>query len=178
MTEPHYDTVMEKASAPPPNGPVLSHRMKHDKSILALAVNERFIFAGTLGGEILVYSLETYERRKVIEAHRGSVLGLCLSQDQSLLFSSATDPIVNVGSDSSTIVNWLDQLTRDSRSGVPPPSTASTHSGRPTMPAISSASRTRPITRQYIWALRIRAYRYTNQKPTLLKNTNKISGTI
>lgn len=43
-----------------------------------------------------VYSLDTYERRRVIEAHRGSVLGLCLSQDQSLLFSSATDPIVNV----------------------------------------------------------------------------------
>ncbi|KAF2635602.1 glutathione degradosome [Massarina eburnea CBS 473.64] len=90
------------ADAPPDGAratataPVLSHRMTHDKSILALAVSERYIFAGTQGGEILVYSLETYERRKVIEAHRGSVLGLCLSQDQSLLFSSATDPIVNV----------------------------------------------------------------------------------
>ncbi|CAI6331673.1 unnamed protein product [Periconia digitata] len=76
--------------------PAITHRMKHDKSILALAVSGQFIFAGTQGGEILVYSLDTYERRKVIEAHRGSVLGLCLSQDQKLLFSSATDPIVNV----------------------------------------------------------------------------------
>jgi hypothetical protein len=32
----------------------------------------------------------------VIRAHKGSVLGFCLSQDQTLLFSSATDPIVNV----------------------------------------------------------------------------------
>lgn len=44
-----------------------------------------------------VYSLDTYERRRVIHAHKGSVLGLCLSQDQKLLFSSAADPIVNVG---------------------------------------------------------------------------------
>ncbi|KAJ4371925.1 hypothetical protein N0V86_008479 [Didymella sp. IMI 355093] len=76
--------------------PALSHRMKHDKSILALAVSAQYIFAGTQGGEILVYSLDTYERRRVIQAHKGSVLGLCLSQDQELLFSSATDPIINV----------------------------------------------------------------------------------
>jgi di- and tripeptidase len=43
-----------------------------------------------------VYGLDTYERRKVIQGHKGSVLGLCLSQDKKLLFSSATDPIVNV----------------------------------------------------------------------------------
>lgn len=43
-----------------------------------------------------MYSLDTYERRRVIHAHKGSVLGFCLSQDQKLLFSSATDPIVNV----------------------------------------------------------------------------------
>jgi di- and tripeptidase len=34
--------------------PVLVHRMKHDKSILALVVSEQYIFAGTQGGEILV----------------------------------------------------------------------------------------------------------------------------
>lgn len=77
--------------------PVLAHRMKHDKSILALAVSDSSIFAGTQGGEILVYSLDTYEQRRVLEAHRGSVLSLCLSMDQALLFSSATDPIINVG---------------------------------------------------------------------------------
>ncbi|KAJ4349657.1 uncharacterized protein N0V89_008274 [Didymosphaeria variabile] len=76
--------------------PTLVHRMKHDKSILALAVSSQYIFAGTQGGEILVFGLDTYELRRTIEAHRGSVLSLTLSQDQSLLFSSATDPIVNV----------------------------------------------------------------------------------
>lgn len=86
----------QRAEAPKGRTPALSHRMKHDKSILALAVSSTNIFAGTQGGEILVYSLDTYERQRVLEAHRGSVLALCLSQDQALLFSSATDPIVNV----------------------------------------------------------------------------------
>src|SRR6186713_956310 len=76
--------------------PHLAHRMRHQSSILALALSSKHIFAGTQGGEILVYSLDTYERQRVIEAHRGSVLGFCLSQDQALLFSTATDPIVNV----------------------------------------------------------------------------------
>jgi len=37
-----------------PMTPVLSHRLKHDKSILALVVSADSIFAGTEGGEILV----------------------------------------------------------------------------------------------------------------------------
>jgi len=49
-----------------------------------------------LTDRIKVFNLDTFERRAVLEAHRGSILGLCLSQDQTLLFSSATDPIVNV----------------------------------------------------------------------------------
>ncbi|KAL5117333.1 hypothetical protein ACEQ8H_004778 [Pleosporales sp. CAS-2024a] len=89
-------SAADKAAATPRKTPVLAHRMKHDKSILALVVSSQYIWAGTQGGEILVYSLDTYDRRKVIHAHRGSVLGFCLSQDQKLLFSSATDPIVNV----------------------------------------------------------------------------------
>jgi di- and tripeptidase len=96
----HEETKMdingERTKAAGRRTPALAHRMKHDKSILALAVSSRNIFAGTQGGEILVYGLDTYECQRVIEAHRGSVLGLCLSRDQTLLFSSATDPIVNV----------------------------------------------------------------------------------
>ncbi|TKA64798.1 hypothetical protein B0A55_10111 [Friedmanniomyces simplex] len=76
--------------------PTLSHRLRHDSSILAIVLSDEEIFAGTQGGEILVYSLSTFERKAVIEGHRGSVLGLCLSQDAGLLFSSAGDRIVNV----------------------------------------------------------------------------------
>ncbi|KAK0821214.1 hypothetical protein LTR02_001729 [Friedmanniomyces endolithicus] len=76
--------------------PTLSHRLRHTSSILAIVLSDEEIFAGTQGGEILVYSLSTFERKAVIEGHRGSVLGLCLSQDAELLFSSAGDRIVNV----------------------------------------------------------------------------------
>lgn len=76
--------------------PVLSHRMKNDSSILALALSDKNLYAGTQGGEILVYSLDTYERIAVIEAHKGSVLDLCLSTEEGLLFSSAADRITNV----------------------------------------------------------------------------------
>jgi len=78
--------------------PTLSHRLKHTSSILTIALGEDYIYAGTQAGEILVFGLETYERKAVIDAHRGSVLGLCLSEDGTLLFSSAGDRIVNVWS--------------------------------------------------------------------------------
>ncbi|CAK4031576.1 di- and tripeptidase DUG2 [Lecanosticta acicola] len=76
--------------------PTLSQRLRHNSSILSIALSNGHIYAGTQAGEILVYSLGTYERKAVVEGHRGSVLGLCLSQDQTLLFSSAGDRIVNV----------------------------------------------------------------------------------
>lgn len=99
----HYEPTMDDDGRPtaatkPVATPALFHRMRHDKSILALVVSKAYIFAGTQVGEILVYSLDTYERVTVIEGHRGSVLGLGLSQDQELLFSSAGDRIVNVWS--------------------------------------------------------------------------------
>lgn len=43
-----------------------------------------------------VWSLGTYELLSTVNAHRGSVLCLCLSTDKKLLFSSAGDAIVNV----------------------------------------------------------------------------------
>jgi di- and tripeptidase len=76
--------------------PTLSHRLKHTSSILTIALGDDYIYAGTQAGEILVFGLDTYEKKVVIEGHRGSVLGLCLSEDGKLLFSSAGDRIVNV----------------------------------------------------------------------------------
>ncbi|KAK4958054.1 hypothetical protein LTR10_004479 [Elasticomyces elasticus] len=88
--QPSHDTGERNAL------PSLSHRLRHDSSILAIALSDEEIYAGTQSGEILVYSLSTFERKAVIEGHRGSVLGLCLSRDAGLLFSSAGDRIVNV----------------------------------------------------------------------------------
>ena len=43
-----------------------------------------------------MYSLKTYKRTAVIEGHRGSVLGLCVSENGEYLFSSSSDHVVNV----------------------------------------------------------------------------------
>ncbi|KAL8736805.1 MAG: hypothetical protein Q9166_000171 [cf. Caloplaca sp. 2 TL-2023] len=76
--------------------PTLFHKVKNERSILALAVADARLFAGTQSGEILVWSLDTYERQSSVKAHHRSVLSLYVSEAQGLLFSSAGDAIVNV----------------------------------------------------------------------------------
>jgi di- and tripeptidase len=65
---------------------------------LALAVSPEHdrIFAGTQDGEVVAWSLSTFQRVDTVQAHKRSVLSLFLSPDSSLLFSSAADPIINV----------------------------------------------------------------------------------
>ena len=46
--------------------PTLSHRLKHNSSILSIALSDEEIYAGTQAGEILVYSLSTYEKLSLI----------------------------------------------------------------------------------------------------------------
>lgn len=78
--------------------PTLFHKVKNQRSILALLVSDSKIYTGTQSGDLLVWSLETYELLFRVHAHRGSVLCLSLSADKKLLFSSAGDAIVNVSS--------------------------------------------------------------------------------
>lgn len=106
--------------------PTLFHKVKNQKSILALAVSESKLYAGTQGGELLVrepdhlvgtcspthhplkvWSLETYELLFSVVAHRGSILCLFLSADKKLLLSSAGDAIVNARDSSSSAMRKL-----------------------------------------------------------------------
>lgn len=75
--------------------PELAHHLQNDSSILTLAVGEHFIYAGTQDGDILVWSLASFELINRIQAHTRAVLCLFLSADGQLLFSSAGDAIVN-----------------------------------------------------------------------------------
>lgn len=76
--------------------PILFHKIQNQRSILALLVSDSKLYAGTQNGDLLVWSLKTYELLSTVNAHRGSVLCLCLSTDKTLLFSGAGDAIVNV----------------------------------------------------------------------------------
>jgi di- and tripeptidase len=90
----------------PGDVPTLLQRIKHEGSVLSLAVSDEYIFAGTQRNDILVsplllplnqvWDINTYERRGTLKGHRGSVLCLALSNDKKLLFSSAGDAIVKV----------------------------------------------------------------------------------
>jgi di- and tripeptidase len=75
--------------------PALAHHLQNDSSILALAVGERYIYAGTQDGDILVWSLASFELVNRVQAHTRAVLCLFLSADGELLFSGAGDAIVN-----------------------------------------------------------------------------------
>ncbi|TAQ86992.1 hypothetical protein B7494_g4692 [Chlorociboria aeruginascens] len=75
--------------------PALAHHLQNDSAILALAVDDRYIYAGTQDGEIVVWSLASFELVVRIQAHNRAVLCLFLSADRKFLFSSAGDAIVN-----------------------------------------------------------------------------------
>ncbi|KAG5300088.1 WD domain-containing protein [Histoplasma capsulatum G186AR] len=76
----------------------VGHRVQAVRSVLALVLDEECVFAGLQGGDIVAWSLDTYELILSVKAHQESVLGLYLSDDGSLLFSSGGDSVVNVWS--------------------------------------------------------------------------------
>ncbi|KAF3287025.1 hypothetical protein TWF132_008714 [Orbilia oligospora] len=72
------------------------HRVHCGGSVLAIAVSSDHIYAGTQGGDIMVFSLDTYDHVRDLKGHSGCILALVLSPDESLLVSSAGDAIINI----------------------------------------------------------------------------------
>ncbi|KAJ5773341.1 Peptidase M20 [Penicillium paradoxum] len=90
------DSGMTQVDASHPSDCGIGHRVLASRSVLALAVDEHCVFAGLQGGDIVAWSLETYDLVASVHAHKESVLGLYLSEDGDLLFSSGGDSVVNV----------------------------------------------------------------------------------
>lgn len=90
--------ALETPQASRATPPELVHTLQHNSTVLTLAVSPEHdsIYAGTQDGEIVVWSLDTFEQILQVQAHKRSVLSLALSPDSSLLFSSACDAIINV----------------------------------------------------------------------------------
>ncbi|KAK1782323.1 hypothetical protein QBC45DRAFT_429994 [Copromyces sp. CBS 386.78] len=80
----------------PEAAPDQLQELKHDGSVLSIAVSGDYIFTGTSKGQIVVWSLSTYQLVQTIQAHKRSVLCLFLSEDGKYLFSTACEPIINV----------------------------------------------------------------------------------
>lgn len=62
---------------------------ENNNSVLSLACSKKYLFSGSQGSTIHVWSLDTFQLITVLEGHHGSVLGLTLSADQQWLFSSS-----------------------------------------------------------------------------------------
>ncbi|OOQ86633.1 WD repeat protein [Penicillium brasilianum] len=88
----------DASSAHPHSDCGIGHRVLASRSVLALVIDEECVFAGLQGGDIVAWSLDTYELILSVHAHEESVLGLYLSDDGNLLFSSGGDSVVNVWS--------------------------------------------------------------------------------
>ncbi|KAI8646812.1 WD40-repeat-containing domain protein [Parasitella parasitica] len=67
-----------------------------DNSVLSLASSEKYLFSGSQGSTIHVWSLDTFQLVTLLQGHHGSVLGLTISADQQWLFSSSGDGTVRV----------------------------------------------------------------------------------
>ncbi|KAK4185784.1 hypothetical protein QBC35DRAFT_502947 [Podospora australis] len=80
----------------PDTAPDHLQELRHDGSVLSIAVSDKYIFAGTSKGEIVVWTLGTYQLVQTIQAHKRSVLALLLSDDSKYLFSSACEPVIGV----------------------------------------------------------------------------------
>lgn len=115
------------------------------------------LWLGAEAADVLkVFSLETYERLAFIQGHKGSVLGLCLSDSGRLLFSSAGDRIVNV----SNLVFVAGQMSYQARFGIPKPLFESIPSIRLMISATFSASHTHQRGALCILVRRTLAYRF------------------
>ena len=79
----------------------LAHRLQTGGSVQALVVlRDEHLVAGLQGGSIAVWSLKNYQRLLSLPAHEQGVLGLSVSSDGQLLFSSGVDSVLKVWSTS------------------------------------------------------------------------------
>ncbi|KAH3666995.1 hypothetical protein WICMUC_005342 [Wickerhamomyces mucosus] len=80
------------------SNPVLLHRWHHQFSILSTCAfpNKGLLFCGTQDHLILVFDMDTFERKFILKGHTGSVLCLTKSSDGKFLFSGGSDSLVKV----------------------------------------------------------------------------------
>jgi di- and tripeptidase len=88
------------------------HRVKAPGSVQALVADDEVIYAGTQDGDIVVWSLDTYDLLATVPAHKESVLSLALSPNKTLLFSTGADSVVNVWSTAGPLIRVYSLLSQ------------------------------------------------------------------
>lgn len=80
------------------NKPPCLQELTHEESVMAVAVSDKYIFAGTHTGQISVWSLATFELVHRFQAHKRHCEKLLLAETPTrpILISTAGDAIVSV----------------------------------------------------------------------------------
>ncbi|CAO3656823.1 unnamed protein product [Mucor hiemalis] len=65
-------------------------------SVLSLVASKHYLFSGSQSSQIHVWDLQTFTLVTILKGHRGSVLGLTLSEDEKYLLSTSGDGTVRV----------------------------------------------------------------------------------
>lgn len=78
--------------------PTLVHTWHHKYSILSTVTfpSLGLLFCGTQDHQILVFDMETFERKTALLGHTGSVLCLTKSKDEKYLFSGGSDSLAKI----------------------------------------------------------------------------------
>ncbi|KAI9275117.1 hypothetical protein EDC94DRAFT_8412 [Helicostylum pulchrum] len=84
-----------------------------NNSVLSLVASQQYLFSGSQSSQIHVWDLQTFTLVTVLKGHRGSVLGLKLSEDEQYLFSSSGDGTVRVWNTETLKCAYLIQSCRD-----------------------------------------------------------------
>ncbi|KAI8069989.1 WD40-repeat-containing domain protein [Gongronella butleri] len=123
-----YESPELRVDSPTPLGsiskftsgsPIVPSRCVHtisqddDNSVLSLVSSRKYLFSGSQSSRIHVWCLETFSLVTVLEGHRGSVLGLTLSEDQQWLFSSSGDGTIRVWNTETLKCAYLIQSCHD-----------------------------------------------------------------
>ncbi|KAI8330555.1 hypothetical protein BD560DRAFT_416277 [Blakeslea trispora] len=82
-------------------------------SVLSLAASKKYLFSGSQSSQIHVWDLQTFSLITILKGHRGSVLGLTLSEDELFLFSCSGDGTIRVWNTETLQCAYLIQSCHD-----------------------------------------------------------------
>ncbi|AOW06752.1 hypothetical protein B0I72DRAFT_137906 [Yarrowia lipolytica] len=84
-----------------PQEPQLTHKWRHDYSVVSLAANDKFIFAGTQNSDIQVFDVETFSLKTSLQGHEGCVYALSIAtvagdSSKQFLVSGGSDSLIKI----------------------------------------------------------------------------------
>lgn len=74
----------------------IKHLFGHEKSVMSVCANEKFLFSASFDKNIVVWDIASLDPVKILSGHEGCVKSVCLTAER--LFSGSTDGTVRIWS--------------------------------------------------------------------------------